>query len=43
MHSIVRIDEVEKRGNNKISDLAEGAKVTQFPSPIYTPGAGNKD
>ena len=43
MHSIIRIDEVEKRGDNKISDLAEGANVTQFPSPIYTPGKGNKD
>lgn len=43
MHSIIRIDEVKKRGSNKISDLSEGAKVTQFPSPIYTPGKGNKE
>ncbi len=42
MHSVVRIDEVEKRGNNKISDLEEGAKVTQFPTPIYTPPGGGK-
>ena len=36
MHSIVRIDEVRKQGISKIS--ADGANVTQFPVPIYTPG-----
>ena len=35
MHSIIRIDEVEKRGIAKIRDL--DGKVAQFPSPIYTP------
>ena len=35
MHSIVRIDEVEKQGTSKISKV-EG-NVTQFPMPIYTP------
>ena len=35
MHSVIRIDEVEKRGTAKIAD-AEG-NVAQFPSPIYTP------
>lgn len=43
MHSVIRIDEVEKRGTNKISDLPEGANVTAFPSPIYTPGKGKKE
>jgi len=43
MHSIIRIDEVKKRGNNKISDLPDGAKITQFPSPIYTPDKGKKE
>ena len=38
MHSIIRIDEVEKQGKSKISKL-EG-NVTQFPMPIYTPGDG---
>ncbi|MGC3980668.1 MAG: DUF1820 family protein [Steroidobacteraceae bacterium] len=39
MHSILRIDEVEarKQGTSKIS-VVEGANVTQFPMPIYTPG-----
>ncbi len=36
MHSIIRIDEVEKRGIPKVVDL--GSNVAQFPSPIYTPG-----
>ncbi|MEJ2173124.1 DUF1820 family protein [Gammaproteobacteria bacterium] len=40
MHSIVRIDEVEKQGASKISKV-EG-NVTQFPMPIYTPGDTSK-
>ncbi|MDX1509395.1 MAG: DUF1820 family protein [Woeseiaceae bacterium] len=35
MHSIIRIDEVDKQGASKISKL-EG-NVAQFPMPIYTP------
>jgi hypothetical protein len=41
MHSIVRIDEVDKQGTSKISK-AEGGNVAQFPIPVYTPGEGNK-
>ena len=41
MHSIIRIDEVEKQGVSKISKL-EGGNVAQFPLPVYTPGDGNK-
>lgn len=37
MHSIVRIDEVDKQGSSKISKI-EGGNVAQFPMPIYTPG-----
>ena len=36
MHSIIRIDEVDKQGASKITKF-EG-NVTQFPMPIYTPG-----
>jgi hypothetical protein len=36
MHAIVRIDEVDKQGSSKISNL-EGGKVTPFPMPMYTP------
>jgi len=41
MHSIIRIDEVDKQGTSKISKL-EGSNVSQFPMPVYTPGEGNK-
>jgi len=40
MHSIIRIDEVDKQGTSKISK-AEG-NVTQFPIPIYTPSDTKK-
>ena len=36
MHSIVRVDEVEKEGAAKISH-AEG-NVTPFPTSVYSPG-----
>lgn len=41
LHSIIRIDEVEKEGTSKISRL-EGGNVAQFPVPVYTPGGGGK-
>ncbi len=41
MHSIIRIDEVDKQGASKISKL-EGGNVAQFPVPIYTPRDGGK-
>lgn len=40
MHSIVRIDEVDKQGASKISKI-EGGNVAQFPVPMYTP-SGDK-
>jgi len=36
MHSVVRIDEVDREGVSKISKM-EG-NVAQFPLPVYTPG-----
>lgn len=45
MHSIVRIDEVEKEGVSRISegpDKDETDNVSHFPVPIYTPG-GDSD
>jgi len=41
MHSILRIDEVDKQGVSKITS-AEGGNVAQFPMPIYAPGHGDK-
>jgi hypothetical protein len=40
MHSIIRIDEVEKQGTSKVTK-ADG-NVTQFPMPIYTPTDSKK-
>ncbi|MEM7543750.1 MAG: DUF1820 family protein [Pseudomonadota bacterium] len=37
MHSVIRIDEVEKSGQGKITDSKDvGATVTPFP--VFTPG-----
>jgi hypothetical protein len=39
MHSILRIDEVKKQGQAKISALEGGSNVTQFPLGMFHPGA----
>jgi hypothetical protein len=39
MHSIIRIDVVDKQGSSKVSKL-EG-NVAQFPIPLYTPRDNN--
>ncbi len=36
IQAVLRIDEVDKQGTNKISPAGEN--VTPFPSPIFTPG-----
>ncbi len=41
MHAIVRIDEMDREGAAKISDLSEGGNVTPFPG-FYTPPGGDK-
>lgn len=39
MHAVIRIDEVEKEGTNKVVSAGEaGSNVTPFPMPVYTPG-----
>lgn len=41
MHSIVRIDEVVKKGTAKITAVSEkGSNVTSISTPIYTPNNG---
>lgn len=43
MHSVIRIDEVEKRGQSKILELDENANITPFPSnPFPPPDRGKK-
>jgi hypothetical protein len=43
MHSVVRIDQVAKRGTAKISAIsgASGDKVRPLPSPVFVPGKGD--
>src|SRR5690606_41220907 len=41
LHAVSRIEEVEKEGTSKISEL-EGGNVAQFPVHVYTPGGGGK-
>lgn len=39
MHSVIRVDQVEKEGTNKIVSAPEtGTNVTPFPVPMFTPG-----
>ena len=39
LHSIVRIDEVEKEGACKVTDIQASDKVAQFPNPKgFAPG-----
>ena len=37
MHAVLRIDQVEKQGVSKISNI-EGDNIAHFPVPMYTPG-----
>ena len=39
LHSVLRIDEVSKRGVSKISQY--DGNVTPFPTPVYAPPAGD--
>jgi hypothetical protein len=38
MHSIIRIDEVEKEGVGRITKLSADDNVATFPAAIYAPG-----
>ena len=40
IHAVIRIDEVEKKGQSKIFDLKGDSNVTPFPTPFYGPGKG---
>ena len=37
MHYVLRIDEVDKQGVGKITNIDGGSNVAQFPMPVYTP------
>lgn len=40
LHSVIRIDEVEKQGTSKVTD-AEGSNIAQFPMQMYAPPGGD--
>lgn len=43
MHSIIRIDEVEKEGSATISESSGGGNVSSFPMPGTMPGQLGSD
>ncbi len=45
MHSVIRIDEVEKEGTARITgEVKEGAgNVASFPMPVFTPKGDSKN
>ena len=40
LHSVIRVDEVEKEGASRITKPAEGSNVAPFPVSLYRPGDG---
>ena len=42
MHSVIRVDEVEKQGPSRISDAPKGGNVAAFPVPYFRPGGGSE-
>ncbi len=43
MHSVIRIDEVEKPGPSRITEAAKGGNVAAFPVPYFKPGGGSSE
>jgi len=39
MHSVLRIDEVEKQGPSRVSEAGKTSNVAPFPMPMFKPGA----
>lgn len=37
IHSVIRIDEVEKEGQGKIHEIGDKTNITPFPTSLYTP------
>jgi hypothetical protein len=40
MHSVIRIDEVQKRGQSRITEISKDGNVSPFPVPYFRPGGG---
>jgi hypothetical protein len=37
MHSVVRIDEVDKQGPSRITEVSKSSNVAAFPVPLFKP------
>jgi hypothetical protein len=42
MHSVIRIDEVQKRGQSRITEISKDGNVAPFPLPYFRPGEPSK-
>ena len=42
MHSVIRIDEVQKRGQSRITEISKDGNVSPFPVPYFRPGEPSK-
>ncbi|HKZ31779.1 MAG TPA: DUF1820 family protein [Vicinamibacteria bacterium] len=40
IHSVLRIDEVDKPGPSRISEASKGSNVAAFPMPMFKPPRG---
>jgi hypothetical protein len=43
MHSVIRIDEVEKQGPSRITEAGKSSNVAAFPVPLFRPGRDSGD
>ena len=43
MHSVIRVDEVEKPGPSRISEAPKGGNVAAFPVPYFRSGRGDSE
>jgi hypothetical protein len=41
IHSVVRIDEVDKPGSSRISEAGQASNVAAFPMPMFKPPRGD--
>lgn len=43
MHAVVRIDEVDKQGASRITEVGKGGTVAPFPLPVLRPGRDSSE
>ena len=37
IHSVIRVDQVEKEGPARVHDTEQGSNITPFPGPLFPP------